>query len=149
EVAATTSAIAGLRRQLRRLSTIEHPAIRRELRKLDELLATRFEQAGRSPGRHRSEDSKTPGRPDGDGEQDLKPDPATACTSAEYITVLWQFRAWHGNPSWRKMAADARHMVVHSTIYAAMHGHDLPKPDVVKAIVLGCRGSQDDLDAFT
>ncbi len=47
------------------------------------------------------------------------------------------------------MAARAKYLVVHSTIYDAMHGQDLPKPDVVRAIILGCGGSQDDLDAFT
>jgi hypothetical protein len=54
EVAATTTAIAGLRRRLRRPGTVEHPAVRRELRKLEEQLVSLFEQAGRNPGRHRS-----------------------------------------------------------------------------------------------
>lgn len=76
------------------------------------------------------------------------PDPATARTPAEFITVLWQYKAWHGNPTWRKMAINARQIVVHSTIYNAMHGHDLPTLDVVKTVILGCCGSQDDLDAF-
>ncbi len=142
EVAATTSAIAGLRRRLRRLGLIEDPALRRELRKLEEQLAALFEQAGRV-GRHRVPDGKT----SGDGEPELKPDPATVHTPAEYITVLWRYRAWSGDPSWRKMATKAKYLVVHSTIYDAMHGQD--QPDVVRAIVLGCGGSQDDLDAFT
>jgi hypothetical protein len=68
EVAITTSAIADLSRQLRRLGTIEHPAIRRELRKLEEQLTILFEQAGREPGRHRAQPSKASGRPDSDAQ---------------------------------------------------------------------------------
>lgn len=78
EVAATASAIVGLRRQLRRLGTIEHPAIRRELRKLEEQLSILFEQAGRNPGRHRAPAGKAPSRPDGDAEPDVQPDTAAA-----------------------------------------------------------------------
>jgi hypothetical protein len=37
---------------------------------------------------------------------------------------------------------------VHSTMYAAMHADALPKLDVVKAIVIGCGGSEDDLRMF-
>jgi hypothetical protein len=146
EVAATTTAIAGLRRRLRRPDTpVKHPAVRRELRKLGEELAALLEQPGRMPGRHRSQI----GKQDRDAcEPDLKPDPAAARTAAEYISVLWRYRAWHGDPSWRKMAARARHLVVHSTIYDAMHGHELPSLDVVRAVILGCGGGEDDLAAF-
>jgi len=57
EATVTTSAIAWLRRRLRRQGTFGHPAVRRELRKLEEQLAV-FEQTGRSPGRHRAQASK-------------------------------------------------------------------------------------------
>jgi hypothetical protein len=51
---ATSTVIARLRNQLGHAGVIEHPAVRRELRKLDELLLTQFDQADHKPGRHRS-----------------------------------------------------------------------------------------------
>jgi hypothetical protein len=51
---ATTSVIARLRNQLGNAGTLEHPAVLRELRKLDELLLSQFDQTGHKPGRHRS-----------------------------------------------------------------------------------------------
>ncbi len=59
EAAVVTSAIAGLRRRLRGHAVIDHPAVRRELRKLAELLAA-FEQAGHRPGRHRAQPGMSP-----------------------------------------------------------------------------------------
>jgi hypothetical protein len=47
------------------------------------------------------------------------------------------------------MAQQASQAVVHSTMYHAMNGTALPKLDVVKAIIIGCGGSDDDLQAFT
>jgi len=92
EAAAASIAIAGLRWRLRRQSTLEHPAVHRELRQLEEQLAARLERAGSTPGRHRSPDGRTPSRPepgladdtDGSG---LRPDPATARTAQELITI--------------------------------------------------------------
>jgi hypothetical protein len=51
---ATTTVIARLRNQLANAGIIDHPSVRRELRKLDELLLSQFDQAGHTPGRHRS-----------------------------------------------------------------------------------------------
>lgn len=51
---ATTTSIAKLRNQLGNAAMMEHPAVRRELRKLDELLLSQHDQAGHKPGRHRS-----------------------------------------------------------------------------------------------
>jgi len=50
---AAATAIAGLRRQLRHQATFEHPAVDRELRKLEEQLAAQFELGCQAPGRHR------------------------------------------------------------------------------------------------
>jgi hypothetical protein len=144
EAAAMSTAIAGLRRRLRRHG-IEHPSVRRELGKLEELLTTLFEQAGR-PGRHRRQASRPVGR-QAVHEADLKPDPAKANTAAEYVVVLGQYRAWSGDPSWRQMAAASKQRATHSTIYKAMHRQELPKLEVVEAIVIGC-GGQEDLPAF-
>jgi hypothetical protein len=51
---ATTTVIARLRNQLGTAGILEHPSVRRELRKLDELLLSQFDQDGYKPGRHRS-----------------------------------------------------------------------------------------------
>jgi hypothetical protein len=120
-------------------------SVRRELSKLEELLSTLFEQAGR-PGRHRRQASRSAGRQVG-REVDLKPDPAKANTAAEYVAVLGQYRAWSGDPSWRQMAAASKQRATHSTIYKAMHRQELPKLEVVEAIIIGC-GGQEDLPAF-
>jgi len=165
EAAATTTAIAGLRRRLKRLGSLDHPSVRRELRKLADELAE-LEDVKRMPGRHRSNVTRLPvrpvsqagasgragGRADGQAEASpdpgRKPDPATAGTAAEFIASLWQFRAWAGDPSWRKIATRSHYMAVHSTIYSAMHGTALPKLMVIKAIILGCGGDDADLAAY-
>lgn len=54
DAAAATTAIAGLRNRLARAGTLNHPAVRGELRKLEELLLSQPDQAGHAPGRHRS-----------------------------------------------------------------------------------------------
>jgi hypothetical protein len=96
--AATAIAIAGLRRRLRRQSTLEHPAVRHELRQLDEQLAAQLERAARTPGRHRFPAGSRPGRPEpGHGnhtyQSGLRPDPAAARTAAQLITMLGQSTA--------------------------------------------------------
>ena len=153
EVAATTTAIAGLRRRLTHPGMFDHPMVRGELRKLEELLAA-FEQAGRSPGRHRAQSGRMSGRAGGQrisdsARPDRKPDPATARTPADYVELLRQYRAWSGDVPWRTIAARAKQKRVHSTIYNAMRRDDLPTLEVVKAVVIGCGGGQDDLRAFT
>jgi len=152
EADAATTAIAGLRRRLIRPGVFENPAVRRELRKLDELLAE-FEHAERSPGRHRA-GGRIPGRHGGletaeAGPPDLKPDPTRARTAADFVAVLRQYRAWSGDVPWRTIAARAKQNRVHSTIYNAMRRDDLPTLEVVKAIIVGCGGGDDDLRAFT
>lgn len=154
EATATATAIAGLRRRLRRPEMLEHPAVLDELRKLDEEVTSQLaDDTGRSPGRHRSATAAAQGRRGdrqvGDANGfDLKPDPLAATTEAQFIRALWDYKAWSGDPSWRAMAARAGQRVVHSTMYGAMHGSALPKLEVVKAIISGCGGSDEDLRAF-
>lgn len=52
--AATTTVIAGLRSRLTRAGTLDHPAVRCELRKLEELLLLELDHTEHKPGRHRS-----------------------------------------------------------------------------------------------
>jgi hypothetical protein len=153
EAAAAATALAGLRSRLRCQDTLEHPAVQLELRKFDEQVTVQLSgQTSRRPGKHRSPGGETTGR---GGQQisdaaddDLKPDPLSATTPAEYIRLLWQYKVWSGDPSWRKMAARAGQTVVHSTMHSAMNGDALPRLEVVKAIITGCGGSEDDLRAF-
>lgn len=63
DAAATTAAIAMLRWRLRRQSTLEHPEVSSELRKLDEQITAQLARAERSRGRHRASPGSTPGQP--------------------------------------------------------------------------------------
>ena len=152
EASATATVIAGLRWRLRRRETLEHPKVLSELQKLEEQIADQLAHPDRTPGRHRSTVS-TVGTAisqqisDAAG-FDLKPDPLQATTPTEFIEALRQYKFWSGDPSWRRMAKRAGQAVVHSTMYAAMNGDALPKLDVVKAIIIGCGGGEDDLSSF-
>jgi hypothetical protein len=143
------TAIAGLTFRLRRQKDINHPKILNELSKLVELLDERVDQGNEGTGRHRL----IPNLPmsqqidDADG-FDLRPDPLTATTPPDFIEALRLYRAWSGQPSWRAMAKRANQAVVHSTMHAAMNSDDLPKAEVVKAIVIGCGGGEEDLRQF-
>lgn len=69
DAAAAATAIAGLRWRLRRQSTLEHPAVRHELRQLDEQLTAQLDRSARPAGRHRFPAAHPTG-----------PDPVTART---------------------------------------------------------------------
>jgi hypothetical protein len=146
EASAAATAIAGLRWRLRHQEILEHPKVRGELQKLEAQLA---DQLDRPPGRHRSAAGEAIGQQISDADGiDLRPDPLKATTPAEFIDALRQYKLWSGDPSWRTMAKRAGQAVVHSTMYAAMNGDALPKLDIVKAIIIGCGGGEDDLSSF-
>jgi hypothetical protein len=148
EASAAATAIAGLRWRLRRQEILEHPKVLGELQKLEAQLADQLAHFD-PPGRHRSAASEAIGQQISDADGiDLRPDPLKATTPAEFIDALRQYKLWSGDPSWRMMAKRAGQAVVHSTMYAAMNGDSLPKLDVVKAIILGCGGGEDDLSSF-
>ena len=149
EAIATVTAIAGLCRRLRRPEILRHPTVRNALLTFQEQVEDLLADADQGTGRHRSKSSRAAGRQISDvAGFDQKPDPLTATTPAEFIQVLWKFKYWSGDPSWRSMAAKANQLVVHSTMYNAMNGDALPKFDVMKAIIIGCGGDEDDLKAF-
>jgi hypothetical protein len=153
EAAAAVMAIAGLGHKLGTPGVLEHPAVRHELSKLEELITAGIQAASAYTGCHRHRQPQPLRRHDG-GQIidafgfDLRPDPLAAANPGQFIGALWQFKVWSGDPSWRKMAARAEQRVVHSTMHAAMNGTTLPKLDVVKAIIIGCGGSEDDLRMF-
>lgn len=149
EATATAAVIAGLRWRLRRQETIEHPKVRAELRKLEEQVTAQLAHSEETAGRHRVSGDQAINPQSADAADfDLKPNPLNAITAAEFLDALRQYRAWSGDPSWRTMAKRAGHAVVHSTMYAAMNGDTLPKLDVVRAIIIGCGGGEDDLSMF-
>jgi transcriptional regulator with XRE-family HTH domain len=78
----------------------------------------------------------------------LKPDPSAATTPAEFTAALRNYRLWAGGPAFSRMATLAKPRAAKSVMHAAMNGKALPKLDVVKAIITGCGGSEDDLQAF-
>jgi hypothetical protein len=146
---ATATAIAGLRWRLQHQEILEHPEVLGELRKLYQQVIDQIEAADPNPGRHRSTAGNEVSQQIGDAPGfDLKPDPLAAASPADFIRTLWQYKAWSGDPSWRKMAEQAGQAVVHSTMYTAMNGDSLPKLEVVKAIIIGCGGGEDDLRSF-
>jgi hypothetical protein len=79
----------------------------------------------------------------------LRPDPMAATTAGELVAALREYRAWADNPPYRKMAAQARQVVGHSTMYAALKNDtELPRLKVVIAIIAGCGGDDEEQRAW-
>jgi hypothetical protein len=149
EASATATAIAGLCWRLRRQEIFEHPQVLGALRKFQDQVEEQLGYADQGLGRHRSAEGTAVSQQIDDVTGfNQKPDPLTATTSAEFVQVLWKYKFWSGNPSWRTMAKKANHKAVHSTMYAAMNSDSLPKFEVMKAIIIGCGGGEEDLKAF-
>jgi hypothetical protein len=144
----TAITIAGLRSRLGRPDILRHPRVKRELQALLEIVSSLLGPAEPGSGRHREDGESADAHASDALTHDLKPNPLAATNAAQFISALWEYRAWSGEPSWRTMATRAHHVVVHSTIYAAMNGSTLPKLEVVRAVIVGCNGSQEDLQAF-
>lgn len=79
---------------------------------------------------------------------DLKPDPLTALTPADLMAALRQYREWAGEPSYRAMAGQAGRAVAASTLCTALGSDELPRLNVVTAIVAGCGGSEEDQQRY-
>jgi hypothetical protein len=149
EAADAAIAIAGLCSRLRRQEILEHPKVISALRKFQDQIEQQLGYADHIAGRHRFASSATANQQIGDvSGLDQKPDPLTATNSAEFVQILWKYKCWSGNPSWRTMARNANQLVVHSTMYAAMNSDALPKFEVMRAIIIGCGGGEEDLKAF-
>jgi hypothetical protein len=136
-------------RLLQRPEILEQPKLVSALRDLDEEVVGQLAYGNNNAGRHRSTVDRAIGQQISEAaEDDLKPNPLTAATPAEFMEVLRQYRAWSGEPPWRTMAERAGQIVVFSTMYTAMNGNTLPKLHVVKAIIIGCGGGENDLNSF-
>src|SRR5579875_3007086 len=135
--------IAKLRNSLWYPNLIKDQRVNAELQALIEQLAVLLVQADPPQGRHHApaEGAAQPaGQPTKSG---LKPNPLTGTTVTEFVEALRQYRAWSGYPSWRNMAAKADRIVSHSTMQKAMSSNTLPKFAVMRAVVIGCGGSDE------
>jgi hypothetical protein len=139
--------IKSIRYQLISPDMLNNPGIYNELQELYKQVWSAQEQRA---GRHRLQVQVRPTpEPVRDAAgYDLRPDALTARTSAELIARLREYRQWSGEPPFRKIAAQARQKVAHSTIFVALNGDELPSLKVVLAIIEGCGGSVDDQRAF-
>ena len=148
EATAIATSIAGLRWRLRRQELLEHPTVLGALRRLQDQLEEQLGYGDENKGRHRSAASSPSSQINDMSGLDQKPNPRTATTPAEFVEALRKYKLWSGDPSWRKMARKANQLVVHSTMYTAMNSDTLPKFEVMKAIILGCGGGEEDLKEF-
>ncbi|RAY12921.1 hypothetical protein DPM19_23210 [Actinomadura craniellae] len=100
-----------------------------------------------------------PGRPDEDpsGEtateprpgRGLKPDPLTATTATELMTLMSAYRVWKGKASYRKMANAVGNRYAASTFSTLSNRPTLPSLDLVRAYIEGCGADQADLEIWT
>jgi hypothetical protein len=79
---------------------------------------------------------------------DLCPDPLTAETAADLLAALSRFRIWAGEPSFQDMQCLSEPRTAASTMCTALGSSSLPSERVVRAIVTGCGGTQEQLQAF-
>jgi hypothetical protein len=84
EAAATSSVIAKLRQQLRHQNILQHPAVSRELRKLEEQLTAQLTRTGQAGGRHRVTSATTSARP-GAGPGREAPGPAALVPAPQVV----------------------------------------------------------------
>jgi hypothetical protein len=80
---------------------------------------------------------------------DLRPNPLTASTAAELMSLLRQFRIWCGKPGYRVMSRRANNVIAAATMHSALQTDRLPKLDTLQAIVRSCSGSEDDVRNWT
>jgi hypothetical protein len=79
----------------------------------------------------------------------LRPDPLTAATAAQMMSLLRQFRVWCGKPGVRVMARRANNAIAAATIHSALQGDRLPKLETLQAVVWACSGSEEDVRNWT
>jgi len=85
--------------------------------------------------------------PDAEG-RDLRPDPSQAQTAFQFMDCLRTYRLWCGAPSFRKMAIRCRHAKTASPLREALVADDLPKLDVLQAILEGLEAPPRDRELF-
>jgi hypothetical protein len=80
---------------------------------------------------------------------DLRPDPGSARTPAEFIEALRRFRTWAGNPSYRDMARACNGRPTASTMCRVLAAGELPaRFEVIDAVIVACGGEEEDRERF-
>lgn len=80
---------------------------------------------------------------------DLRPDPGQVRTAAELLEALRECRLRAGDVPYRQMAEGCGQLVSASTLQRAlMPATALPPLEVVRAVILGCGGSDEDERRF-
>ena len=79
---------------------------------------------------------------------DLCPDPLIAQTPADLLAALSRFRIWAGEPSFQDMQRLSEPRTAASTMCTALSNGSLPSQRVVRAIITGCGGTEEQLQAF-
>jgi DNA-binding SARP family transcriptional activator/transcriptional regulator with XRE-family HTH domain len=104
---------------------------------------------GRHPARADGPASPGPGQaiPDSPG-AGLCPDPAAAQTTADLLAALSRFRIWAGEPSFQDMQRLSEPTTAASTMCTALGSGKLPSLRVVRAIITGCGGTPEQVQAF-
>ncbi|QKW32529.1 hypothetical protein HUT17_05215 (plasmid) [Nocardiopsis flavescens] len=72
---------------------------------------------------------------------DLRPDPMTATTPAEFMELLRRYRIWSGQMSYREMALRSGRTVAASTFCTALRRDQLPKQSLLRTIIEVCGGT--------
>ncbi|MFV2198476.1 hypothetical protein [Nocardiopsis sp. LOL_012] len=74
---------------------------------------------------------------------DMKPDPMTATTPAEFVEVMRRYREWAGSPSYRQMA-ERGGLYSAATFCDALKSDRRPRYTLLNAFVVACGGSEED-----
>jgi hypothetical protein len=79
----------------------------------------------------------------------LRPDPVVEATdAASLIRTLNDFRAYAGDPSFREMERGCDRLRSHSTLHRVLTGDRMPTQVEVKAVILGCGGTEEDVSRY-
>ena len=78
----------------------------------------------------------------------LCPDPTAAQTTADLVAALSRFRIWAGEPSFQDMQRLSEPRTAASTMCTALGSGKLPSLRVVRAIITGCGGTPEQVQAF-
>jgi hypothetical protein len=74
----------------------------------------------------------------------LKPDPTTAHSGAEFVGLMRQLRIWAGQPSLRMLAGRAPAKLPISSLSIALKSTELPRLDLVLTFIRACGCTEDD-----
>jgi hypothetical protein len=71
-----------------------------------------------------------------------------ATDAASLIRTLNDFRAYAGDPSFREMERGCGRLRSHSTLHRVLTGDRMPTQVEVKAVILGCGGTEEDVSRY-